>query len=176
MSVCHCVCLLSEGSLRRGSLHQHSSWCRPAFVEAERRLRSWESQMDQVGGMETGEPLSSSFTTRSSACSLGSEARPTVSSPGERARRSACLPPRRWTWRTSLSFRKAVAQVLFAQAYYEREYHYEQCSCGAELALSALEKKVADCASPCCKCSAPAGRAPRSVSMPVISRFRSRCC
>ncbi len=53
----------------------------PAFAEAEQRLCLLESQMDQVGGMEMGEPLSSSFPTRSSAHSLGSEACPAVSSP-----------------------------------------------------------------------------------------------
>ncbi len=77
----------------------------PAFAEAEQRLRSWESQMDQVEGMKTGESLSSSFPIRSSARSLGSEARPTVLPLGERDRCSACLPPRRWMWRTSMSFR-----------------------------------------------------------------------
>ncbi len=39
----------------------------PAFAEAEQRLRSWESQMDQVEGMKTGESLSFSFPIRSSA-------------------------------------------------------------------------------------------------------------
>ncbi len=53
----------------------------PAFAEAERWLRSWESQMDQVEGTKTGEPLSSPFPIRSNARSLGSEARPAVSSP-----------------------------------------------------------------------------------------------
>ncbi len=50
----------------------------PAFAEAEQRLRPRESQMDQVEGMKS---LSSSFPIRSSARSLGSEARPAVSSP-----------------------------------------------------------------------------------------------
>ncbi len=40
-----------------------------------------ESQMDQVEGMKTGEPLSSPFPIRSNARSLGLEARPAVSSP-----------------------------------------------------------------------------------------------
>ncbi len=53
----------------------------PAFAEAEQRLHPWESQMDQVEGMKTGESPSSSFPIRSSARSLGSEARPVVSSP-----------------------------------------------------------------------------------------------
>ncbi len=47
----------------------------PAFAEVERLLCSWESQMDQVGGIETGEPLSSSFPTRSSAHQIGSPPR-----------------------------------------------------------------------------------------------------
>ncbi len=42
----------------------------PAFAEAEQWLRPWESQMDQVEGMKTGESLSSSFPIRSSARSL----------------------------------------------------------------------------------------------------------
>ncbi len=79
----------------------------PASAEAERRLCSWESQMDQIEGMKTGEPLSSSFPIRSSACSLRSEARPAVLPPGERAQCSACLFPRRGAVRTSMSFRKA---------------------------------------------------------------------
>ncbi len=39
----------------------------PAFAKAKWWLRSWESQMDQVEGMKTGEPRSSSFPIRSSA-------------------------------------------------------------------------------------------------------------
>ncbi len=35
--------------------------------KAERWLCSWESQMDQMEGMKTGEPLSSSFPMKSSA-------------------------------------------------------------------------------------------------------------
>ncbi len=46
----------------------------PAFSKAERRLRSWESQMDQVEGMKMGGPLSSSSPIRSGA-------HPAVSSP-----------------------------------------------------------------------------------------------
>ncbi len=54
-----------------------------------------------------GKPLSSSFPIRSSARSLGSEACPAVLPPGERARCSACLPPRRrWTGMTLMSFHK----------------------------------------------------------------------
>ncbi|MCI4395880.1 hypothetical protein PGIGA_G00197280 [Pangasianodon gigas] len=53
----------------------------PASAEAERRLRSWGSQMDLAERMETGESLSPSSPTRSIVCSLGSEARSVVSSP-----------------------------------------------------------------------------------------------
>ncbi len=66
-----------------------------------------ESQMDQMEGMKTGEPLSSFCPNRSSARSLRLEARPAVLPPGERARRTACLLPRRGTGRMSMSFRKA---------------------------------------------------------------------
>ncbi len=52
-----------------------------AVIKAERWLRSWESQMDQVEGTKTGESLSSSFLIRSNARSRGSEARPAVLSP-----------------------------------------------------------------------------------------------
>ncbi len=72
---------------RRRSLSKEPS---PAFlavparfpvIKAERWLRSWESQMDQVEGTKTGESLSSSFLIRSNARSRGSEARPAVPSP-----------------------------------------------------------------------------------------------
>ena len=53
----------------------------PASAEAERRLRSWGSQMDLAEGMETGPSLSPSSPSRSSVPSLGSEARSAVSSP-----------------------------------------------------------------------------------------------
>ncbi len=47
----------------------------PASAEAERQLHSWGSQLDLAEGMETGESLSSSSPARSTAHSLGSEAR-----------------------------------------------------------------------------------------------------
>ncbi len=50
----------------------------PASAEVERWLCSWESQMDQMEGMKTGETLSSPFPFRSNAHSLRSEARPAV--------------------------------------------------------------------------------------------------
>ncbi len=78
-----------------------------------------------------------------------------------------------------MSFRKAVAQAYCLHKHIVNEYHYEQHVWGAELAQSALEEKRkggADCAFPAAIRSAPTGHAPRSVSMPVISRFRSRCC
>ncbi len=53
----------------------------PASAEAERWLHSWGSQLDLAEGMETGRPLSLSSPARSTARSLGSEARSAVSSP-----------------------------------------------------------------------------------------------
>ncbi len=53
----------------------------PASAEAERQLHSWGSQLDLAEGMETGRSLSSSSPARSTARSLGSEARSAVSSP-----------------------------------------------------------------------------------------------
>ncbi len=44
-------------------------------------MHSWGSQLDLVEGMETGKSLSSSSAARSTARSLGSEARSAVSSP-----------------------------------------------------------------------------------------------
>ncbi len=66
----------------------------------------------------------------------------------------------------SMSFRKAYC----LHKHIVNEYHYEQHVCGA------LERKKADCAFPAAMCCTPAGHAPRSVSVPVISRFWSRCC
>ncbi len=71
-----------------------------------------------------GEPLSSSSPIRSSARSLGSEARPAVSSP---QREGSML-------RLSSSEEVDVKdidellklQALFAQAYYELRYHYRK--------------------------------------------------
>ncbi len=77
-----CVHTVGECSAwyRRLSLRREPS---PVFlaVPAPHSLHSCESQMDQVQGMKTGEPLSSSFPIRSSARSLASEARPEISSP-----------------------------------------------------------------------------------------------
>ncbi len=53
----------------------------PASAEAERWLHSWGSQLDLAEGMETGRSLSLSSPARSTARSLGSEARSAVSSP-----------------------------------------------------------------------------------------------
>ncbi len=79
-----------------------------------------------------------------------------------------------------MSFRKEVAQAYCLHKHIVNKYkHFEQHVWGAELAQSALKEKRkggADCAFPAAICSAPAGHAPRSVSMPVISRFWSRCC
>ncbi len=78
---CHFVCSLSEAFFEEGAFTCVPRSAGPAFAEAEWWLRSWESQMDQVEGMKTGEPLSSPFPIRSNARSLGSEAGPAVSSP-----------------------------------------------------------------------------------------------
>ncbi len=53
----------------------------PASAEAEWWLHSWGSQLDLAEGLETGKPLSLSSPARSTARSLGSEARSAVSSP-----------------------------------------------------------------------------------------------
>ncbi len=53
----------------------------PASAEAERWLHSWGSQLDLAEGLETGKPLSLSSPARSTARSLGSEARSADSSP-----------------------------------------------------------------------------------------------
>ncbi len=104
----HCVCFACGiPSLRREYSSSVPRGTGSASGKAERWLCSWESQMDPMEGMKMGEPLSSSFPIRFSAYSLRLEARPAVLPPGERARRSVCLLPRRGTWRTSMSFRKA---------------------------------------------------------------------
>ncbi len=94
-------------------LKKMSTWIfsDPCVIQRREQRRSWESQIDQVEGMKTGNPLSSPFPIRSSACSLGSDALTAVSSPRERAWRSACLPPPRWTWRTKMSFVKQHARL-----------------------------------------------------------------
>ncbi len=104
----HCVCFAPGGKIlfEEGVFTSVPRSTCPASAEVERWLCSWESQMDQMEGMKTGEPLSSSFPFRSSAHSLRSEARPAVLPPGERARCSACRFPRRGTGRTSMSFHK----------------------------------------------------------------------
>ncbi len=53
----------------------------PASAEAERWLHSWGSQLDLAEGLEMGKPLSLSSPARSTARSLGSEARSADSSP-----------------------------------------------------------------------------------------------
>ncbi len=57
----------------------------PASAEADRRLRSWGSQMDVAEGLETGRSFSLSSPVRSSALSQGMEScSETISStPGE---------------------------------------------------------------------------------------------
>ncbi len=68
----------------------------PALAEAERRLKSWVSQMDLTERWKTGRSFSPSSPARSIAQSLGSEARSEmVSSAREWARRSFYLPLRR---------------------------------------------------------------------------------
>ncbi len=89
-------------SLRREFSQRPRSTCHAA-AEAEQWLCS---QMDQMEGIKTGDPLSSSFTIRSSTRFLRSEARPAVLPPGERARHSACPFLRRGTGRMSMNFHK----------------------------------------------------------------------
>ncbi len=68
--------LFEEGALT--SAPRGSS---PTLAEAERRLKSWGSQVDLTERLETGMSFSPSSTARSSAQSVGSEARSvTVSS------------------------------------------------------------------------------------------------
>ncbi len=50
---------------------------------------------------------------------------------GERTRLSDCLPPQRWMWRMSMSFRKAVAQTYCFHKHIVNEYHYEKHFWGA---------------------------------------------
>ncbi len=68
----------------------------PASAEVEQQLHSWGSQLDLAEGMETGGSLSLSSPARSTARSLGSEARSAVSSP---QRAGPAFPPRRKMWR-----------------------------------------------------------------------------
>ncbi len=91
------------------------------------------------GGNEDG--LSSPFPIRSSACSLGSDALTAVSSPRERAWRSTCLPPPRWTWRTKMSFVKQHAWL------HKHCLHKHVMNERTEFAQSA-QKIRADCAPP----------------------------
>ncbi|MCI4378954.1 hypothetical protein PGIGA_G00222290 [Pangasianodon gigas] len=70
-----------EALFEEGSLTSVPRGAGPASAEAERRLRSWGSQMDLAEGMETGLSLSPSSPSRSTVPSLGSEARSAVSSP-----------------------------------------------------------------------------------------------
>ncbi|XP_048017809.1 uncharacterized protein LOC125249543 [Megalobrama amblycephala] len=53
----------------------------PAAAEAQRRLRSWGSQMDLAEGLETGPALSRPSPARPSVSPLAAEARAAVSSP-----------------------------------------------------------------------------------------------
>ncbi len=91
MSGIHCVCFAPGGgnSLCGGSFHQCPRSTCHAAAEAEQWLCS---QMDQMEGIKMGDPLSSSFPIRSSACFLISEARPAV------------LPPQRKGSTLRLSF------------------------------------------------------------------------
>ncbi|KAI2655437.1 hypothetical protein H4Q32_017837 [Labeo rohita] len=77
-----------DAPLLEGSLRVHRG-VGPAYTEAERQLHSWGLQLDLLKGMETGDPLSPSSPTRSTAHSVGSEARCAVTS-------SYYLSPVRW--------------------------------------------------------------------------------
>ncbi len=65
--------LFEEGALK--SAPRGSS---PTLAEAERRLKSWGSQVDLTERLETGMSFSPSSTARSSAQSVGSEARSVI--------------------------------------------------------------------------------------------------
>ncbi len=57
----HCVRFTPRRLFEEGAFPGVPRGAGPTVAEAERRLGSWESQMDQVEGMKTVEPLSSSF-------------------------------------------------------------------------------------------------------------------
>ncbi len=65
----------------------------PAFAEAEQWLRSWESQMDQVEGMKTGESLSSSFSHQIQRPLSGIGSPPRGSSPRREGSMLRLSPP-----------------------------------------------------------------------------------
>ncbi len=97
-----------ENSVWGGSFHQ----CPRSTCHAAAEVEQWLcSQMDQMEGIKTGDPLSSSFPIRSSARFLISEARPAVLPPRERAQRSACPFPRRETGRMSMNFHKTFVHL-----------------------------------------------------------------
>ncbi len=82
----------------------HSSG--PASAEAERRLKSWGSQMDLAERLETGSSFSSSSPARSSAHSLEMEAHSeTVSSTPREGSGSRYLPLRTRLVRSSIETR-----------------------------------------------------------------------
>ncbi len=77
----------------------------------------------------------------------------------------------------SMSFRKAVAQAYCLHKHIVNEHNIMSSMSAERSSCSQLSReKKADCAFPAAIRCAPAGHAPRSVSVPVISRFWSRCC
>ncbi len=95
----HCVCLLmwtlhSQRALfEEGALTSVPRGSGPASADAERSLKSWGSQVDLAERMETGTSFSSSSPARSSAHSLGTEARSeTVSSVEARSETVSSAP------------------------------------------------------------------------------------
>ncbi len=115
----HCVLALG-GVLWVKSLHLRSSRCRPVSRKTRRSAGCARGNRRWIRWKERRRvsPYLLSFPIRSNARSRGSEARPAVLPPGERARRSACLSPRRWTWRMSMSF--VISKHCFIRCY-ERE-------------------------------------------------------
>ncbi len=77
----HSLCVVCLGANSRRTLFKEGVFASaphgagPASTEAERWLHSWGSQLDLAEGMETGRSLSLSSPARSTARSLGSEAR-----------------------------------------------------------------------------------------------------
>ncbi len=80
----HCEWLPLRTLRSRRTLFEEGAFTRvprgagPTSAEAERQLHSWGSQMDLAEGMEMGGSLSSSSPARSTARSLGLEARSAV--------------------------------------------------------------------------------------------------
>ncbi len=144
---------------KEGAFTSVSHGAAPAFAKAE---CSWESQMHQMEGMKMGEPLYTSFLIRSSARSLGLEARPAVSSLWRKGSALRLSSSEEVDVEDAMSFCKAYCLLKHVV----NEYHYK--GSGAQ---SALERKKEGMIVlfPASIHSDPAGHTPRSVSVPVFS-------